>query len=50
LIALIHHMHNHQFVRDEHMKTYIEAKSVDEVISLLLSTEKSTTPVKTDKI
>ena len=50
LLGLIQHMHVHQFVRDEHMKTYVEAKTVQEVIDILLSTEKSTTPVQTEKI
>ncbi len=50
LIDLINHMHKHKFVREEHMNTYVEAKTIDEVMNILTSTEKSTTPMKTDKI
>ena len=50
LITLIEHMNKHKFVREEHMNTYVEAKSVAEVMEILKSTEKSTVPVKTEKI
>lgn len=50
LITLIKHMHGHRFVREEHMNTYIEAKTVDEIIQILNSTEKSTSPVKTEQM
>ncbi|HAJ90878.1 MAG TPA: TIGR00730 family Rossman fold protein [Rhodospirillaceae bacterium] len=50
LIALIRHMNAHRFVREEHMNTYIEVKTVAEVMHVLNSTEKSTTPVQTQKI
>ena len=50
LLALIQHMHHHQFVRNEHMKTFIEAKSVKEVMDILNSSEKSTSPVLTEKM
>lgn len=50
LIALIQHMHQHKFVREEHMNTYVEAKSVAEVMDILTSTEKSDAPIKTEKI
>lgn len=50
LIALIHHMNKHKFVREEHMNTYVEAKTVAEVMEILTSTEKSTAPIKTEKI
>jgi hypothetical protein len=43
-------MNHHKFVREEHMKTFIEAKTVDEIMNILLSTEKSVTPMNTDKI
>lgn len=50
LITLIQHMYQHKFVREEHMNTYVEAKSVQDVMDILNSTEKSTTPVRTEKI
>lgn len=50
LLDLIKHMNVHRFVREEHMNTYVEAKTIKEVMDILLSTEKSTTPMKTDKI
>lgn len=50
LIALIEHMNKHRFVREEHMNTYVEAKTVAEVMEILVSTEKSDTPVQTEKI
>lgn len=50
LIALIHHMNKFQFVREDHMKTFVEAKTVAEVMHLLESAEKSTTPFQTEKI
>jgi uncharacterized protein (TIGR00730 family) len=50
LLDLIKHMNAHQFVREEHMNTYVEAKTIDQVMNILLSTEKSATPMKTDKI
>lgn len=50
LVALIQHMYQHKFVREEHMNTYVEAKSVQDVMDILKSTEKSTTPVRTEKI
>lgn len=50
LIDLIQHMNAHKFVREEHMNTYVVAKTIDEVMNILLSLEKSTIPMKTDKI
>jgi len=50
LISLINHMKTHGFVREEHMKSFVEAKSVKEVMGILLSSERSTTPVDTAKI
>lgn len=50
LIALIQHMYQHKFVREEHMNTYIEAKSVAEVMAILTSTEKSDAPLQSSKI
>ncbi len=50
LIALIQHMYSHKFVREEHMNTYLEAKTVSEVMEILNSSEKSVTPIQTQKI
>lgn len=50
LIALIQHMHNNNFLREDHMKTFTEAKSVQEVMNLLLSAEKSLIPMHPEKI
>lgn len=50
LIALINHMGVHKFVREEHMNTFVVAKTVDEVMNILNSTEKSNTPVDTHKV
>lgn len=50
LLDLIKHMNNHKFVREEHMNTYVEAKTVNEIINILQSTDKSTMPMMIDKI
>lgn len=50
LIDLIKHMHKNQFVRDEHMTTFIEAKTIPEIMDILKCTEQSTQPVCTEKI
>lgn len=50
LIALIQHMYAHKFVREEHINTYVEAKTVAEVMEILKSSEKSTTPIQAEKI
>ncbi len=50
LLTLIKHMHGLQFVRDDHMKTYVVAQTVDEILSILESSEKSTAPMHSEKI
>lgn len=50
LVSLIHHMHKFQFVRNEHMETFVEAKTIEEVMNILTSVEKSFEPFQTSKI
>jgi uncharacterized protein (TIGR00730 family) len=50
LISLIQHMNQHKFVREEHMHTFVEVRTVAEVMDVLKSVEKSETAVKVDRI
>ncbi|MFA7277202.1 MAG: TIGR00730 family Rossman fold protein [Pseudobdellovibrionaceae bacterium] len=50
LMALITHMADNRFLREEHLKTFIEASSVDQVIEILCSTQASPLPLHTEQI
>jgi len=50
LIALIHHMNTFQFVREEHMNTYVVVETIADVLNILKTSEKSQTPLHTEKI
>lgn len=50
LIALINHMGEHRFVREEHMNTFVVANSIPEVIDILKNTEAPHTQVRSNKI
>ena len=50
LLDLFKHMHKHQFVRDEHMETYVEAKSIEDVMGFLVNVEKSSAQTSYEKI
>ena len=50
LLALINHMGDHKFVREEHKGTFVVANTVADVMAILNSTEKSEAPVDTQKV
>ncbi len=50
LIALFEHMHKYQFVRDEHMETYVEARTIQDVMKHLIDAEKSPVQPHYEKI